>query len=288
MDDKVPFTKQSELIGQPRVGAGLDGSPPLNENPPALEDMVPNEPFLRNADTSEVAKFLQREVVCVTMEEMYGYLAFVGRKSGDHIDPLHVHLLKGRTRKNVEDPGLHLVWYYNDLYIKPLPHCLLNFCFWRTHSVALPPQTPEQASLYAAAIGFVRSYAFLIHHKSDFYIAQKKHIVPEKVSYSEFQRYIHPFSKIHNNQVTPRWKFGQLRLTRLNWAIRLAQPESRKGKGFLQGMFYLQVYWQTGQFLSELVAPILFIYASLSLSLSAMSLIHATRSPRWTAVENGL
>ncbi|KAL2838581.1 hypothetical protein BJX68DRAFT_272525 [Aspergillus pseudodeflectus] len=176
------------------------------------------------------------------------------------------------------------MWYYKDLYVKALPHCLLNFHFWRTHLAALPPQTPDQASLYAVALGFVLSYPFLIRHESDFYVTQTKSLLLEKVSYIEFQRYIHPFYGIQDSQVSPRWQFGQLRRTRLNRALRLAQPPSRRGKGFLQRIFYLQVYWQMGQSLADIVTMLLFIYASFSLSLAAMSLIHATRSPRWGTV----
>jgi hypothetical protein len=262
--DKIPFTQQAELISKPADCAHVDENPPVGHN--RAEATVPNEPFLRNAETTEVTKFLQRELGCPAMDEMHGYLSFVGRKDGKHIELLHMHSLKGRTVKVVEDPGLHLVWYYKDLYVKPLPHCLLNFGFWKMHLVSGPPSTPEQVSLYAAALGFVRTYALLIRHQSDFHIAKKENLLQQKVSYRAFQKFIHQFEEIQDSQVSPRWQFGQLRLTRLNWVVRLAQPPSRRGKGFLQRIYYLQVYWQTGQFLADLVAPILFIYASISLS----------------------
>lgn len=277
---EVPFTVKSELIGK----LGIDVA--LEEYSSEPRGTVPNEPFLFNANVEEVAEFLRRELFCSTLEEIHQHLSFVGKKSGSHIDPLHVHLLKGREVKIVEDPDLHLIWYYKDLYVKPLPHCLLSFSFWKKHLVDYSPPVPDQAFLYSAALGFVRSYAFLIRHESDFRIAQDKHLVPGKVSYRDFQRYIRHFCDVRDSEVSPRWEFGQLRLTRLNWAVRLVQPSSRRGKGFLQRMYYLQVYWQTGQFLAVLVAPTLFIYASISLLLSAMSLTHATRSPRWDALEN--
>lgn len=59
-----------------------------------------------------------------------------------------------------EDPKLHLVWYSDTIYIKPIPQCLLNFEFWRTFLC-----NPQHAKVSDAAShhtrsarGFLRTY----------------------------------------------------------------------------------------------------------------------------------
>jgi hypothetical protein len=64
-------------------------------------------------------------------------------------------------------PGLHLVWYYKELYVKPLPKCLFSYGFWEKH-LTEQEQSSNKSSKRRAALGFVRSYAYLIRHESDF------------------------------------------------------------------------------------------------------------------------
>jgi hypothetical protein len=100
---------------------------------PETQTSIPNEPFVLNTDTKAVADFLNKELACPVIDELLPHMPFVARKSGVHIDPLHEHLLKGRTVKITENPGLHLVWYYKELYVKPLPQCLFSYGFWEKH-----------------------------------------------------------------------------------------------------------------------------------------------------------
>lgn len=67
--------------------------------------------------------------------------------------------------------------------------------------------------------------------------------------------------------LSPRYQCGQLRLTRLNWAGRLATP-FLPDQPFLWN--YQERFWQTQQFLDRFGAPLLFIFATVSLVLSAM------------------
>jgi hypothetical protein len=86
--------------------------------------------------------------------------------------------------------------------------------------------------------------------------------------------------------VSSRWEFGQLRLTRLNWAVRLFQPSSRKGYGYMHRLYYQQMYWQTEQFLEVFGAQLLFLFATFSLILSAMQVILAALSSPWDAFKS--
>lgn len=209
--------------------------------------------------------------------------------SSDHIDPIHKHLQKGRKIVLTEDPNLHLVWNYDTVYIKPLPHYLLNHLFWNKD---LAPGSEHRDK----ALGFVRSYERLVHYPVDFLLAKEARLLPwppspsslqpgqqlrqqppEELAYSSFAAFIRPFSRVEDVDVSLRWHFGQLRLSRLNWAVRLLQPRTASKKGFLHRLFYKKQFWQTGQFLNEFGAPLLFVFAALSLILSAMQVVLAAK-----------
>ncbi|PVH69820.1 hypothetical protein DL98DRAFT_162982 [Cadophora sp. DSE1049] len=98
-------------------------------------------------------------------DDIYPYLWLVARKEAAHIDSLHEQLLKKRVIASAEDPKLHLVWYYETVYIKPLPDYLLNHAIWTCHipkPPAQPVQTRPRYDKYRATLGFLRSYSFLI------------------------------------------------------------------------------------------------------------------------------
>jgi hypothetical protein len=276
----IPFDQSSQLIDKLS-----SASPSVARHAPTTEPQssVPNEPSILFTDTAQVAEFLKQELGCSTIDELYHRMHYVARKSGSHIDPLHEHLIRGRTVKITENPNLHLVWHYKELYVKPLPYCLFSFLFWERHLVEVRQQTEDKASIRRAAVGFVRSYAYLIRHESDFRIAQDSKLIPDGASYLDFQKYIGHFRNILDDDVSPRWEFGQLRLTRLNWAVRLCQPASRKGKGIMQRLYYQEIYWQTGQFVQIFGAPLLFFFAAFSLILSAMQVVLAALESPWNA-----
>jgi hypothetical protein len=142
------------------------------------ENSGADELFIPEKDPKKIADFLKEELGCPELDELYSHLYLVARKAGDHIDPLHEHLLKGRTVCITENPDLHLVWYYKQLYVKPLPKFLLSFDFWEKHLAETTQYSPNSSSIQPdairrAALGFVRSYSYLICHESDFLIAKK-------------------------------------------------------------------------------------------------------------------
>ncbi|KAK3357791.1 hypothetical protein B0T25DRAFT_630759 [Lasiosphaeria hispida] len=211
------------------------------------------------------ATHLGDELSCPVLDELYPNLDFVARKSSLHIDPIHKHLQKCRKIIIIEDPKLHLIWNYGIVYLKPLPHYLLSYSFWNEHLGLGSVHRGE-------ALGFVRSYARLIRHRSDFALALEAGLIPSsappasyssspsqppgptgELTYAALSTFLRHFSEIPDADVSPRWRFGQLRLSRLNWAQ----------------------YWQTGQFLNEFAAPFIFLFATLSLILSGMQVVLA-------------
>ncbi|KAI4208954.1 MAG: hypothetical protein LQ351_008060 [Letrouitia transgressa] len=145
------------------------------------------------------------------LDEIHPFLWLVARKSGSHIDPLHKQLIKNRVIIVTEDPKLHLVWYYGTLYVKPVPDYLLNHPIWRDYlpePAIEPVGTRQRYDKFRAALGFLRSYSFLIRHESDFIVAQKSNLLPEYVSFQQFQKFIQPFRSIHDDQVAHRYHSG--------------------------------------------------------------------------------
>ncbi|KAI0844595.1 hypothetical protein F5Y00DRAFT_273922 [Daldinia vernicosa] len=220
----------------------------------------------------DAALRLPKELDCPVLDKMYPSLHFFARKSSSHIDPIHEHKVKERRICITEDPALHLVWYYNTIFIKPLSPELLSYDFWEEH---LKPSS----TCRPAALGFIRSYAYLVRHRSDFIIAREENLIPasETMTYGDFSRFIDKFRDIPDTVVSPRWRFGQLRLSRLNWAVRLLQPQVPGHRGLLQRLFYRERFWQTRYFIQEFAAPLVFVFAAFSLILAAMQVVLAAR-----------
>lgn len=206
--------------------------------------------------------FLARELNTPVLDELYPRLWLVARKSGTSIDALHEQKLKGREVVPVENPQLHLVWHRDKFYIKPLPECLLNHDFWTGH------RSSHGTNKRSVALGFVRSYAHLIKHRSDFALVHVHHLIPETVTWNAWCQFIQHFRHCEDTQVAKRYHYGQLRLSRLNWAVRLFQPPCAKTI-----WFYDVPYWSVQTYLQRISAPLIFGLASISLVLSPMQVI---------------
>ena len=85
--------------------------------------------------------------------------------------------------------------------------------------------------------------------------------------WSAFIKY---FRNIDDMQVSRRFHYGQLRLSRLNWAVRLFRPPSAS-----TAWFYKIPHWNIRAYTERALAPLLFGFASLSLILSCMQIILA-------------
>jgi hypothetical protein len=249
---------------------------------PLQSPSIPNEPCI-NGSQACVDEFLHKELSCPVLDELYPYLHLFEAKKSTHITSLHDQIVKGRSVLIAEKPALHLIWYYKMIFIKPIPHCLLNSTFWEQY---LCPSSGVQQGNHLlcastalsptcrAALGFLRTYTCLIQHESDFRIAKASHLVPDHVSYTAFQIFIEPFRHIPDDAVTLRYQYGQMRLTRLNWAVRIFRPASLRGR---RKLHYRNLYIQTGQYLERFGAPLLFLFASLTLILSSMQVALAAK-----------
>jgi hypothetical protein len=188
-----------------------------------FDSSLPGRPQLSLSDKEGIIKFLKDELLTPDSNEFSPYLWLLAKQESEHISSLTHQVVQGRNIVITEDPELHLVWRYDQVFLKPIPKCLLSHAFWEFYlggnSVTIEEELKQ--NIAKAALGFLRSYAFLIQHKSDFLLAADKSnntlLVPGKVSFSEFVGFISSFKRITDDNVSPRYQFGQLRLTRLNF-----------------------------------------------------------------------
>ena len=155
-----------------------------------------------------------------------------------------------------------------------------------------PPQThpPSQIFDRKIALGFLRSYAYLIRHPSDLKIAREVGLIPDleslsspQITFTKWALFISHFQSLPDSAVSKRYHFGHLRLGRLDWAVRMRflhhiltgilpnKKGTTPGKTKInQKWYYLQPYWSIPVLLEGLLTYFLFAFATASLVLSAM------------------
>lgn len=104
----------------------------------------------------------------------------------------------------------HLVWHNETVYIKPIPVCLMNYTFWMkfivspTSPAGSPVPVTSLSDICRLILGFLRSYAYLIRHCSDFIIAQQTNLVPANITFLQFEAFIGPYRDIPDEVVAKR------------------------------------------------------------------------------------
>lgn len=212
-------------------------------------------------DTTELWNFVQKDICAPTLEALSPRLWWMSKQSSAHIWPLHYQAIKLRNIVVSENPELHLVWYYDRIFIKPLPKYLLSFDFWDSYLKSQPPLLgPEHDIVKRSALGLLRSYRYLVQHESDFYIAQEKHLIPSIATWESFSLFLLDLRWISDEDVTSRYSFGEIRLSRLNFYI----------KFFLWRSTFHKIDGQYGAYFARLYSPFFFIFGMLSVLLSAL------------------
>ena len=242
---------------------------------------LPGEPLI-SLESSYVETYLVQELLTSNLNSLTPYLWLAGTQKWDHISPLHQQIIKGRSITITEDPELHCTWIYDHVYLKPLPPYLLSWAFWQYFLVSSssPIPLPQREDIRKAALGFLRTYVHLIKHPSDFRIAQDTHLIPSDTTYSACRIFFSHFASLSNDTVSPRYRFGELRLNRLNFWAKL----------FLRRFILHKVHFHYSYqaYFSRFYAPLLFLFAFFSTVLSAMQVelqsnsIDPNTSPGWT------
>jgi hypothetical protein len=281
----APFSENSQLCDKLTLTADGHLSRRRN-NPTSLvpstqqltkKDHLPGEPRIQLED-EHAAKYLQSEFMTRDLDKLSPYLWLVARQDSTHISALTHQIVRGRDVILTEDPGLHLVWIYDRVFIKPMPKYLLSHAFWRFYLIDRNSKVPkpQQQKIVRAVLGFMRSYAHLIRHKSDFSLATSDNhrLLPKKITYSSFVNFIAAFENICDESVSPRYKFGELRLSRLNFWTKV----------FLGRFTYHKVHGQYSAYFARFYGTLLFLFAVFSVLLSAMQVALAVGQP----LEGGL
>lgn len=237
---------------------------------------APGEPTV-SLLIAEVNAYLSSQLDTPLLDELYDRLWLVARKSYQSIDSLHIQRIRGRKIVPSEDPRLHLIWQHDQIYMKPLPVCLLNYDFWMMH-LCLPKSKEVQSSSSgkvlplaianfdrSIAVGFLRSYAFLIKHHIDFVLAKEFNLIPDDVDWIKWSKFINNFRALGDDQVAKRYHYGQLRLSRLNWVVRFFRPQHANS-----WWFYEIPHWSITQYVTRATIALVFVFASTSLALSSM------------------
>ena len=152
---------------------------------------------------------------------------------------------------------MHLVWTTGRVFLKPIPRFLLEPLFWSTYLASPEPCScirenvdPQNITtntqgvaasakgtkrknksvgkcdggLRMCALGFLFSYAALITHESDFEIAREKRLLPTEVTWTAWITLVKQLDteKIYD-KIDERFKYGELRLSRLNKIYRFTR-----------------------------------------------------------------
>lgn len=244
----------------------------------------PDIPLTRAA----VIPHLQAEFMTPDLDAFGARLWLLATPSSAHVSALHDQVARGRTIVLTENPELHLVWHADRVFIKPLPRALASRACWEhflcptADANANAVDEKARASVVAAALGFIRSYGYLVRHESDFKLALAHGLLPDDgdCTWPAFSAYISGFRGVSDERVSARWQFGDLRLSRLNlWA-----------PFFLGRRNFRDVAWTYNAYFTRFYGPMLFIVGIFSVVLSAMQVV-LTGNPAmfkssWRAMED--
>ena len=221
---------------------------------------LPGHPDIILNDPCQLKAFLAREFVTPELDQMAPKLWLLTTQSSANVSALHQQRLKGREILITEDPRLHLLWIDNRVFLKPLPEYLLSHGFWIQYLSATKFHDAEHATIRKSALGYLRTYYHLIRHESDFDLAIENRLIPRHVTWRGFALFRAELASIQDSEVSRRYAFGEIRLSRLNLFTKI----------FLRRFNYQEIHWQYSERFSRFYGPLLFVFGLLSVALSAM------------------
>ncbi|KAK4131664.1 hypothetical protein BT67DRAFT_427002 [Trichocladium antarcticum] len=264
----VEFNSDLELvsanIGDNQTREVLKAKPAVTPGD-KTKPYLPGQPRIRldrplHNGEDPVLKYVQGSHLTTQLDELLPFMRYIFVQTPSYIHIMALHHQKAHARKIVvdESPGLHLVWYYEFIFIKPVPAYFYSRAFWTYIQNA-----DEKA--YHASLGFMRSYYWLIQYEIDYLDALAQHLIPRKgdgahPTYEEWCAFIEPFGQVGDKSVSRRFHYGELRLTRINRAAFL----------FKRKLAYFHIYPQWGSFLAHFLAPIVTVFAVCSVVLNSM------------------
>ncbi len=272
----IPFEKEHQLFD------GLDKILRKDSAASAAtasdDARLPGYPGRRLSDTQGLVQFLLSDLSTAELDSLAPRLWMMTTYSSSNINPLHYQKVKGREIVICEFSRLHLTWKHSQIFIKPLPKYLLSHTFWESFMISTSsPLNDSRETLAKAAKGFLRTYYHLIRYESDFDMAQSARLLPRDIGWEEFSNFINKAECIHDSEVSPRYYYGEIRLTRLNFYA----------KFFLNRWRYEWGRPQYSNYFNRSYGHILFVFAILSLLLNSLQVELAAESligGQWSAM----
>ena len=262
----IPFTRELGLFADEDAPERPKIKTPDLSLPP-LRQCKGGRYFRPNSD---VHRFLQVELDVSRLNKIQRHLWLAGLPRGAR--PLHKQLLLDRQILITEQADLHLVWSKSRLFIKPLPLFLLVHEYWLDY-ICL------DEALYQSACGFLLSYGWLIGHRSDLAVAHRLGLVPTEIGWQDWTIFMEDFLQHIDTKdsdcVNPRYRYGELRLNRLNWVFRFGffHKDFRDvRRGYFQGPDWYS------QYLVNNFGWLIAAFAYMTIVLSAMQVGLATNA----------
>lgn len=269
----------------------MDQVPPKARQPP-----FPPASALRTGNIAEIelpAAFFHNSKLEKPARDIRNFLTLDLRTS--RLDALHTHLwlaglmqparelhrqrLLGRAICITDRPEEHLVWREDSVFAKPLPEYILSHDFWTTNIC-------PHADLYGSALGLLWSYTWLVRSKPDLKIAHEVGLVAVDVDWASWSRLVHDIlDGNEQNQiwrdVSPRYTYGELRLSRLNTLYRLGFAGMSLGnvvRGYMKGSHRYSTLFERN------FGWLLVVFVYITVVLSGMQVALATG---WFADDHG-
>lgn len=142
----------------------------LNSDINGSYDCLPGYPHIKLSDHASLYNFIYQEFWSEDLKTISSKLWWMLKQDGGNISPLHQQIVKGQKIVITEDPWLHLVWIDNWIFLKPLPPYLTSYSFWHNFISDLSKNI-DIVKFGKAALGYLRTYFYLIQYESDLYIA---------------------------------------------------------------------------------------------------------------------
>ena len=179
---------------------------------------VPSHPRVSLDDRNRMRDLLIREFCSDDLDKVASRLWWMSKQDSRNISPLHRQLVKRRAIVVTEDPKLHLVWIHDRVFIKPLPRYITSYAFWRDYLGAETGSDGRNERIRRAALGYLRTYYHLVQHESDLRVAKDPNLclVPADITWEQFCNFTSALGNIDDQDVSPRYAYGEIRLTRLN------------------------------------------------------------------------
>lgn len=210
----------------PPVSVSLPGrlSPPFSREDAitansAADKTAPGDSGLLDQPDRTPSAHLDEPLHTPRLDRIHAFLWLAGLPRPAR--PLHRQRLLQRDIVVTERADEHLVWHEQRIFVKPLPAALLDPEVW-THDERLqaPPGEGDAALLGAAARGLLLSYTWLIAYPSDLRIAVEIGLLPPATTWPAWAA-LAADVRACVVAVDRRYRYGELRLSRLNSLYRL-------------------------------------------------------------------